>query len=141
MSWKPAPDEQEIVYGVLQRLGNRRLILDRHSSFNFPSAIRSLDLMRQDISVALGVLGPGSPLRNVLEDARADLQHFQTFLEDEFARNGRIDTLLPSDEVLEALSGLRESVGAKVAFLCRACDIQPSKGLGWNFRLPPGEEK
>ena len=78
--------------------------------------------------------------RGLLEDTRADLQHFQTFVEDEFSQNDQIDRA-PSGALQEALWALRKAVGAKVAFLCKTCDIPPSEGLTRNFQLqlPPEE--
>jgi len=77
ISWKPASDEREVVYRLLQRLGNRRLVHHSHGSFGFPGAIRSLELMREDMTTALGELGPASPLR-ALRNVSTRMRHPQS---------------------------------------------------------------
>ncbi len=134
VSWKPLADERDVIYRLLQQLGNRRLMDRTHGAFGFPRVIRSLEQMRNDLTAALTELPSDSPLRGILEDARADLQHFQTFVEDEFSDNGHIDRG-PSEALLEALWAIRKGIGAKVAFLSNACDVPLSKDLLYHFHV------
>lgn len=58
ITWTPVPNERQIVYKLLQQLGDRRLIRHYHGGFEYRAVINSLKIMRGNVTSALSDLKP-----------------------------------------------------------------------------------
>jgi hypothetical protein len=139
ISWTPTADERQIVYKLLQRLGNRRLIRHHHGGFEYPAVVRSLEIMRSNVTDALAELSPESGARPLLEDIRTALHAFQDLLQEEYPQDRyRYDLgteASPTSEVLEALQEMRSIVGRQVGRLSQIHEIPLSDTLVHNFAI------
>jgi hypothetical protein len=140
ISWTPSADERQIVYKLLQRLGDRRLIRHYHGGFEYPAVVRSLEIMRTNVTDALTALSPESHARPLLEDIRTALHAFQDLLQEEYPQDKyRYDSgaeASPTSEVLEALQEMRSIVGQKVERLGQIHEIPLGDTLVGNFVIP-----
>lgn len=84
VTWSPGPQEQEIVYRLLQELADRRLLHFNHDLGGQGGGRRveqSVGVMREAVTQTLGALTPESKGRNGLEIIRRALHDFHNLLE------------------------------------------------------------
>lgn len=128
LQWDNEPSEREVIYEMLQSLGNRRLIRHYHGGFEYKAVIRSCEIIREDITAALKKLRPDSEVRTRLEEMRASIHIFQTLVEERYPperfsyEKGHHEASL-NDDVSTALYALREYFGARLDQLGSTYDI------------------
>jgi|SRR5271156_6247489 len=134
ISWIPPADERQIIYKLLQRMGDRRLIRHSHGGFEYSSVVSSLNTMRSNLTEALAELSPESKVRPLLEDMRTTLHAFQDLVEAEYPRD-RFDYEAEraeageTAEVLKALNVVRRAAGDRILQLSETYKISLSKNL------------
>ena len=81
LSWNPGIDEEKAIYALLQKLANRRLLDNKHGLINKIGAIKSIEIMRNDITQTLIDISVESIIRQNIENIRGLLKAFQTYIE------------------------------------------------------------
>ena|SRR3989442_1382658 len=138
ISWTPPSEERQLVNGLLQQLGDRRLIRKYHGGFEYRAVIVSLEKMRSDATQALSQLSPEAACRPTIENLRTALHLFQTLVESE--RPAGRDEASPTDATLKALGVFQDTVGSQLRSLARAYSIPLYEGLVENFQIRQSEE-
>jgi hypothetical protein len=138
LSWEVGNHDKVIIYTLLQRLANRRLIRHWHGGFHYVASIRSCEAIRQYITTALCDLPSDAGARIVLEILRQSVQCFQTLLEQTYPKERfpyeNIDAEAGiSSHIVNALANLRDAFSLVVGQLARAYkidlfDVNPSTG-------------
>jgi hypothetical protein len=139
LQWDNRPDERDIIYEMLQSLGDRRLIRHYHGGFEYKAVVRSCEIIRQDITNALKKMRPESKVRSSLEEMRLVFHLFQTLVEERypnerFSYEGEGEAS-PCEDVLEALYALRRFVGARLSQLSSAYGIPLSQEMSYQYEL------
>lgn len=138
--WDNEPKEREIIYEMLQSLGNRRLIRHYHGGFEYKAVIRSCEIIREDITNSLKKLRPQSGARVCLEEMRGAIHVFQTLVEERypserFSYNGEDVEAKSDEEVLATLYALRDFFGERLSHLGTVYSIPLSQELSHQYKL------
>jgi hypothetical protein len=142
--WDNEPSEREIVYEMLQALGNRRLIHVYHGGFEYKAALRSCEIIREDITHALKKLRPESRARIPLEEMRGAVHIFQTVVEERYPperfsyERDKVEAR-PDDEVLTTLHALRDFFGERLSLLGSTYGIALPQNLSHQYNLAEGK--
>jgi hypothetical protein len=144
LEWDNEPSEREIVYEMLQALGNRRLIRVHHGGFEYKAVLRSCEIIREDITNALKKLRPESGARICLEEMRGAIHIFQTLVEERYPperfsydRDGV--EARPDDEVLATLYALKDFFGERLSLLGFTYGIALPQDLSYQYKLAEGK--
>jgi uncharacterized protein DUF6650 len=137
VSWTPPANERQVIYRLMQQMGDRRLIRHCHGGLEYAAVVRSVETMRANITVALGELEPESRSRNCLETMRFALHLFQDFVESEYPRSrfvyeGSREAPL-TENVLTALYRMRSVVWKQLEILAQSHDVVIQTQLLINF--------
>lgn len=140
LQWNNEPSEREIIYEMLQSLGNRRLIRHYHGGFEYKAVIRSCEIIREYITTALKKIRPDSGVRTRLEEMRGAIHIFQTLVEERYPHERfsyEKENLEAStdDDVFTALYALREFFGARLDQLGSTYGITLPNELSHQYEL------
>lgn len=124
VNWNPRPDERQIVYELIQRLNDRRLIRHYHGGFEYIAVIRSCETMRSHLTETLIKLSPDSKVRPRLEAIRTALHLFQTLVEEKFPPEFESQSREPGAyDILTALYVVRDFIAEHLIQISRAYQI------------------
>ncbi|HEX8208602.1 MAG TPA: hypothetical protein VF584_00350 [Longimicrobium sp.] len=142
--WDNEPREREIIYEMLQALGNRRLIRVYHGGFEYVAVLRSCEMIREVITDALKKTRPKSGARIPLEEMRGAIHIFQTLVEERYPRErftyDRDDReASPHEEVLTTLYALRDYFGERLSWLSTTYDIALPQNMSYQYNLAAGK--
>jgi len=140
ISWEPSQDERQIVYRLVQKLGDRRLIHDFHHRFEYYAVIKSLEKMRDSITDALGTLSPESKSIKLIENIRKVLHLFQTLIESEYSVETNIlrdksFEPVPTHNTLEALFAMQKVIGTHLLLISQIYKFELDETLKHKFPI------